>query len=306
MHRKLRFGRAAVVLVVVAVFGVGVYSLHAFQVWRTASSLLDQATAAEKVGDLDKSADYLGRYLGLHPDDDDALAKFGLVLGKLAKTPRQKGRAYLVLSQAILRSPTRDDLRRRLATLSVEIGRTTDAREQLDYLLKHGSPDDPELEDLLGRCEEADGHFQEAAAAYEKAVAHGPQQVETYVRWASVLRRRLASPKDADGVMDRMVEKNPQSFQARLARGRYLREIGLLEAGAKDIAFARDQLAPGETDVLLASADVVQENGDVEAARRDLEEGLKLHPDEAAFPDGSGGAGAAKWGGRTGRRPSPT
>ncbi|HVS40495.1 MAG TPA: tetratricopeptide repeat protein [Gemmataceae bacterium] len=283
MRRQIRFGRAAVVLVVVAVLGVGVYSLHAFQVRRTSSALLDQATAAEKAGDLEKSADYFARYLGLHPDDDDALAKYGLVLDKLAKTPRQKGRAYLVLSQAIARSPEKDDVRRRLATLAVEIGRTKDAREQLDYLLKHSAPNDAELESLHGRCEEAEGQFEKAAKDYEKAVADGPHQVNTYVRWAAVLRRRLADPKGADDVMDRMVANNPDSFQARLARGRYLREIGLLEAGAKDVAYARDKLAPTETDVLLASADVVQENGDTEAARRDLEDGLKLHPDEPRF-----------------------
>ena len=35
--------------------------------------------------------------------------------------------------------------------------------------------------------------------------------------------------------------------------------------------------------MLLASADVEQENGDAAAARRDLETGLQAHPDEARF-----------------------
>ena len=162
--RTVHVKRVAAVLALCVVLAGGVHFLHAFQVRRTASALKDLATAAEQVGDHAKAAEYLGRYLGLHPDDGDALAEYGLVLDKqaeAAKSGRLKLRAFLVLSQAMRRT-NRDDLRRPLAMLAVQMGRTSEARDYLNDLLARSSPHDAELEDLLGRCDEADGKYDEA------------------------------------------------------------------------------------------------------------------------------------------------
>ena len=45
---------------------------------------------------------------------------------------------------------------------------------------------------------------------------------------------------------------------------------------AEDIGKARDELAPGEADVLLAAADLAQARGQTDRARSDLEEGARL------------------------------
>ena len=311
MRRTLRLGWSAGFLAAVVLLGVGVHFLHAFQLTRNARVLLDQgdqakkqADEAKKAGDsakaaeaFGKAADYYGRYLGFHPDDAGALAKLGLVLEEQAKSPRQVVRAFLVLEKAVRADPGRDDVRRRLADLAVKMGRTLDAREHVTYLLNHSSPDDPELEYLLGRCEEADAHFPEAKAAYEKAIKHGPQRVETYVRLASLLRRRAGllvqdgdgkTHPDADGVtryanpedvMKDMVAASPHSSEALLARSRYLREAGLFADAVKDVDAARE-MAPEEVKVLLASADLELEKGDLSGARQGLARGLKVHPKE--------------------------
>ncbi len=208
MRRTLRLGRLAVLLVAVALLAVGLHFLHGFQVARNAGVLLARADEArthaeeaKKAGDapanaasLAQAADYLKRYLGFHPDDPDAVAKLGLVLEEQANTPLLKQRAFLVLEKAVRLEPGRDDVRRRLAELAVSIGRTLDAREHLTRLLNGPSPHDPGLEYLLGRCEEADAHFPQARADYEKAIKDGPQRVETYVRLASLLRRAAPWP----------------------------------------------------------------------------------------------------------------
>ena len=234
MHRILRLGRVAVVLVALAVFVVGVHFLHGFQLTRNAGALLNQAGEAQKQADeakkagdstkaaeqFGKAAGYYGRYLGFHPDDADALAKYGFVLNELAgKSSRAKNRVFLVEEKAVRLDPSRDDVRRQLADLEVDMGRTLDARVNLEYLLENSSPNDAELEVLLGRCEEADGHFQKAADDYELARTHDPRRVEAYVHLASVLRRRLDRAGDADGLMDEMVKRNPNSGPALLARG---------------------------------------------------------------------------------------
>ncbi|HBI44281.1 MAG TPA: hypothetical protein DDY78_15730, partial [Planctomycetales bacterium] len=305
MRRVLRLGRTAVVLAVFVVLAVGVHFLHAFQVTRNASVLKDlaeqaqqQADEAKKAGDADKAdkslakaADYLGRYLGFHPDDPDVLARYSLLLNELAKSPLQKGRAFFVLEKAVRLDPARDDVRRKLVDLAVSIHRTLDAREHLKILLE-ASPDDAELEYQMGRCEETDGHFADAKTDYEDSIHDGPRRVDAYVRLASLLRRRGDNLVAKDGkkgvkrygdpkeVMEDMVAAaGPESAEARLARSHYLREVGLFADAIKDVEAAW-KLAPEDVEVLLASADVKMEKGDLKGARTDLQAGLAAHPQE--------------------------
>jgi tetratricopeptide (TPR) repeat protein len=286
MRRTLRLGRSAVVLVAVIIVASGVHFLHAFQVKRNAGLLLETAEQAKASGDLPKAAEYYGRYLGFRPDDDGALGEYGLILDRLAKTPRQQFRAFLVLDQAVGRDPDREELRRRAAALAMALGRTKDAKEHLNYLLNRLHKDDAELEDQLGRCLESDarnsGEFQEACDAYEKAAAHDPGRVEAYVRGAFVMRHRLDKPDKADGFMAQLVEKNAGSFEAHLARSRYLRENGRIADAAKELAAARAK-GPDEPEVLLAAADLDSAAGRFDDARRALEEGFRSHPDDARF-----------------------
>ncbi len=316
MHRILRLGRVAVVLVAVCVLCVGVHFLHAFQLTRNAGALLYQAGEAQKQADaaktagdsakaieaLGKASGYYGRYLGFHPDDADVLGRYGLILkelAELAKSRLQKQRAFLVLEKAVRLDPTRDDLRRELIDLAVGklavgkngLGRTLDAREHLKVLLE-ASPDDPELEYQMGRCEEADGHFAEAKVSYENSIHDGPRSVDNYVRLASLLRRRgedlvvkdgkkgmkcYSDPKEV--MADMVAAAGPQSAEARLARSRYLREAGLFADAVKDVEAAW-KLAPEELEVRLAEAEVKMDKRDFKGARTDLEAGLTAHPGE--------------------------
>jgi tetratricopeptide (TPR) repeat protein len=114
------------------------------------------------------------------------------------------------------------------------------------------------------------------------------------------LRQRLGDPRAADALVDEMVDqKNPRSFQARLARAGYLKELALLQKQAKeraslldratrDVTYALVQLASGEADVLLAAAELAETKGKLasdpteakshfDAARKHLERGTQLH-----------------------------
>ena len=184
----------------------------------------------------------------------------------------------MALEQVLRREPERQDLRRKVARIAIDLGRFADAREHLRLLLK-SSPDDGELELLLGRCEEGNDHFTEAASWYEKARKHAPEQIDGHVRLAYLLRNRLDQPEGADRVMDEMVkanEKSKQLFRSYLERARYRKQFGLADA-ASDIMRARE-LAPEEADVLLDAAVLAQDKGDLAAARKDLERGIQLDP----------------------------
>ncbi len=117
-------------------------------------------------------------------------------------------------------TPARNALRRAAVDLAMEQGEFGRARDHLE-LLAHYRPDDGELEDLLGQCEEALGDAEKAEAAYRAAVALAPDRVGAYGRLARLLRGALGRPSEADQVMDDLVAANDRASAAYLERAAY-------------------------------------------------------------------------------------
>jgi tetratricopeptide (TPR) repeat protein len=200
--------------------------------------------------------------------------------------------------------------------MALALERFSDAREHLMILLREDTPEDGALEQSLGLCDEGEKQYAEAAEWYRKAILHAPNQLESYVRLASLLRRQAEEadranrqrlpevvalfgctahggfpsscpwsvcywPHPADQVINALVAANPRSFRAYLLRSRYRREHGTGDA-AQDVARAR-ALAPDEGDVLLASAELSLEGGDLDQARSCLELGTKKQTPDPRF-----------------------
>src|SRR5260370_13593856 len=179
LNRRLLLGLAAAL----AAFVLVVWAVHRVQVGRHARHFLDEAARAEEDGASEKAADALQRYLALRPDDADALGRYGRALERLAGPGRNRPRALAAYEKALARGPSRPDLHRRAAELSLELGEPAAARRHVEILLKGLPPDDDlaegpagpwhpprlrtvaaapnaergELNFLLGRCFEADG-----------------------------------------------------------------------------------------------------------------------------------------------------
>lgn len=312
MRRKPNLKLLGCLLGLVALLSSGAFVLYRYQVKRNASALLKQAHRAEEQGNLEQVAKYLDRYLGFVPGDTEALAKYGCTLDQLARSPRDRLAALMILEQVLRREPERRDVRRRVVRLAMDLERFTDAREHLDRLLHGGSAGDSELEQLLGRCHLANGNDREAAAAFRRAIRHAPHQPESYHGLATLLRGRLdardqdaearaeflailagppqapfpatlawtalhaSSLHPADRVINALVAANPGAYQAYLTRWRYRKEFRLPDEG-RDVARALE-LAPDEAEVLLAAAETAYDRNDHAAARAYLAKGLELHP----------------------------
>src|SRR5438034_2732630 len=225
MRQRLNVKLLGYALGTTVLFTAATHLLHGYQLRRNASDLVSQASRAEQEGNLDQATEYLARYLGFVPTDNDALARYGLLLDKQATTYKARRRVFEVLQQVLVREPERDDIRRREVHVAMKLERFIAARDHLNLLLQT-SPADPELERLFGECEEGNRQYAKAAEWFQKAIGHNPGQIDSYVRRASLLRHRLGDPQAADALMNEMVdEKNPQSFQAHLARARYFKEL---------------------------------------------------------------------------------
>src|SRR5262249_48342166 len=160
------------------------------QVKRNADAFVRLALKAEEDGQLEKSLNYLHRYLQYVPEDTDALAYYALTMSKAAKTPRGKARAISVLQEVLSRAPRRLDVRRQLAIDAFSLGRFGDAALHL-VLLTNAFPHDGQLWSLLGHCQQALDMPSQAAESYRKAIAHAPQQIDNYLRLISLLQKPL-------------------------------------------------------------------------------------------------------------------
>src|SRR5947207_10933199 len=75
--------------------------MHLFVLFirRPPRSPLFPYTTLFRSGNLDQATEYLARYLGFVPTDNDALARYGLLLDKQATTYKARRRGFEVLQQ---------------------------------------------------------------------------------------------------------------------------------------------------------------------------------------------------------------
>ena len=180
--------------------------LHGVQLDRNADRLLEQAARAEEQGDLDEAVKFLGQYVGFRPKDADALARFGLLVEKTARTPRQWFQAFQTLERVLRLDPKRADeaeIRRRLADLSMKLGQYKDALLHLRTLQtlteRTASADQrAELLSLQGQCRFGLGEYPLALRCYLAAIEQDEQQQDYYLQAAALLSARPEVLDDRD------------------------------------------------------------------------------------------------------------
>jgi tetratricopeptide (TPR) repeat protein len=262
----------------------GVHFAHSFQVKRNAQGLSEQAALLEQEGKLGEATGYLGQYLGMVPDDTDALARLGLLLDQLAKSPRARMRPFFLLEQVLRRDGQRQEIRRKVARIATEIGRFADAKTHLDLLLQ-ANPQDAELMQLQARCAAGERRPDDAAEWYRKALKLAPERLELHVEYAGLLRTRLEAPELANDRIAHMIYKNPESAVARLEGARYFRRFGDLDQAEKHVRYAMDKLGVKDAEMLLLAADVARARGKTAEARVNARRSERLvrrmhHPEE--------------------------
>jgi hypothetical protein len=133
MKTRINLKAILILLAVVAALGAGDYFLHGYQMKRNARAVLEQAEEAEREGDVALQAQYLRMYLGLVPNDADALGCFGMLLSKETAAGGAHLQAYDLLEKALRgdRSGSHDDWRRVLVRLALEANRANAARDHL-------------------------------------------------------------------------------------------------------------------------------------------------------------------------------
>ena len=322
--RKLNVKLSLILLAVVAAAAGGVWALHTFQYQRIAAALLWQARRAEQDQKFEQMARYLQRYLEFAPHDVEQAAHLGAALAgeHFAGSPPARRQAYYILNNVVNQQPDRLDLQRLLVKTALEIGEWSTAKATLETLAKNpqagapGSPERGELEGYWGRLLVAEKKLDEAIEHSRLAVKEAPNDEDSYVRLATLLRGRKDAPArqreqdvaEADQTINDLVANNPGSAKAHLARWRYRREFDLLElrdtqdakkipvekAAAEDVDAALSQ-APENVDALVAKADAQVLLRRPDEAYESLQQGLKVQAAQGGGAASDGGEFELLW-----------
>lgn len=292
-YRFIAFFFLAVVLLVGIVHGI-----HTLQMGRHADSFLREA---RRIRDEGRPKDALGhyrRYTLIVPGDDEALTEYGEILLDVGVFDQ----AYFVISRSLAINPDQDELRLKLADLAILMQRYADAKDHLAILLDAKNGDDPELRARLGICKTGLGEFLDAETEFNQAIAADPDNLQLYVRLATLQNAELNRYGDARETLDKMVESNPKNALAYVARGRWnlsaiagsqqsntvatgvsqvLEQHSFAEIQA-DVEKARD-IAPASLDAIVLGAELSLMQMDLSGAEEFAKQARQIAPNDP-FP----------------------
>ncbi len=303
--------KLAVWLVGLTIFSVvGVHFLHGYQVDRNADILKQQAEKASKDGDAEEAIKQYNQYLR-HRDDREGYAALAKLVVEVAKKPdatrQQKIRAYNILEEAIRRHDDLDEVRRSLVDYTLMMGRYADALDHIKLLRENGK-DDPELQYKTALCHLQAGDRDDAVKELNRIVGFDPEtgefaeeapasatEVNAFIVLGQILQNKGENAQ-ANALMEKMVEWNPDSAEAHLARARFLlvdwqkaRPDTPEGQDLKDQLFAESnaeldkamELAPENADVQLTKAALALLVKDYAKARELLDLAVEEHPERS-------------------------
>ena len=288
-------------LVIVLVGGVivvigGVFFVHTAQVQRTAQTILQDAEAAEAEAQrleangqhdqarkkVEEAIQKYQRYVGLRPKDTEALSKFALLLAQEAERPgatvRAKLQAREALEMASTRNPENEEVLRKLADLSFQVGMHTQA---ITYYrrLREIAPNDSGSAIHLARALIRTEHFREALSILEQLVVEDKSALDAYEELAGLLLEKIQDPERAEAVIQQMVLANPEAARAYVIRAGFYQNRKNFDKARQDIQKALE-LAPRSVEVLLAAAELALAEGDRTKAGHYVQQAAAIAPEE--------------------------
>lgn len=277
----------------------GGYGLYSFQKSRNANRLLVREEAARNEGDLKESVNLLIDYLRIRPGEEEAMVRLSESLAEIAEQPRSEPidirKALGQMETTVREFPELDDLRRRLVDLYMS-RRVRMLKPALDHVsqLLNRKPNDPELEAMRSQClfaaasPKAIDHaykligFNKVTEKFDVSKAIAPKDSGVYARLANRLRIDKAEPELADEIINQMIEANPDSGEALLARGQYLERFDRVDEALVDIRAAL-KLEPDNPDIVTANARLAGREERYEDAEKLLTDAIEKNPAEPAL-----------------------
>lgn len=300
--RRLNVKFAVILFTSLAVFAVCIHFVHAYQVESSAKSLPQRAEDFKKEGRYEEAYQVLRRYTILVPEDKEGWTRLADYLiewnEKLAQSREEWGRAMFFtledLESIVLQYPEETEYRKKLAAYQRLVGRINDARSHYQRIVQADQNDvesrvqlaicnyltnDPqskqkaidELYSLVG--------YDAATRTFDAAKGKAKDQLQAYQALSAFLRQEVNDPATADGVLDAMIQANPTSYRAYLARAVNHLQMQRNDKAQEDINKALElDTKQEDISVLLAASDVASQRRDFARADEILGIALKKFP----------------------------
>ncbi len=299
-HRRLNLRGLIILAVVLVVAVVSFFPIKAFSDRATRQSALAQAKASEKSGNIDLALRNMERYVAAWPNDLTGLDYQSKLLADTVD-PRNEVQltAALEANDKVLRldpqGPDRQATRRRLIQLYLQYS------ERMQLRIKSGKGFGNEASGLRYRAavavahqliangaDDAEAHrllalslqgvlaggdtkvMDEAIIEFKKAIALAPTDTMAAEQLAQLLVVNKKDGAGAEVVMDALLQSQPDSTAARMARYRF---FGAIKDDKRSLAEleAASALAPKDVLVQSTAANDAIRRQDFDSARRHVD-----------------------------------
>ena len=285
MPRRYFNWRLAIVLVIAAgaLFATA-YALRKWQRSTRAEEARGLGLAAFENKDWLEAAGQLGRYIGVHQDDVEALLKYAEAQLQIRPSDRQRVQQAVGAYRAVLRvEPDNIEATRQLIELYMVSGAAGEAALVAENFLKVS--DNVEVRTLWASALVVQREYAQAAAELKNTIEKNPSHVPAYDMLGRLAESR---PDEVDGEpgtwYDQAIQANPSSPLAFVLRahhrlrmaGRETAQGGAVrgqthrDAARKDVMQA-ENMDLSEADVRIRIADAWRRLGDIERAEAHLE-----------------------------------
>ncbi len=312
-----------------SVMGAGVWLVHGFQLQNSSAGFKAEGDSLLQEGKKEEALKKYIAYLKQNDSDDKVqlqASKLAMDLINSAQTPEAYreaiGLAFDQLNRAFRQSQdsqhenqeSQKEIRALMAEfyMKIAIGSRenrklfNDAIQHLEWLTKaERGGHDTKYDLMLAACYRdldfvpkamnvyatLSGYDQETGK-FDSKHATAAKEMDPYIFMAKLLREREPrKPKEADAIMERLVQVNPDSATAHLARASYLLQYQERDEQKKADRkqLARDELAQAEKisaddpQVIVFGAILARDDKDYAKAEKILLRGLKIYPKNVAM-----------------------
>ncbi len=298
---RLNLKFLAFLLVILVVFGVGVYGLWAWQMGNNAVDLEQRARQLTAEGEIVEALKLYRRYFSIVDQSDPEAREPKLELANLYADLIEDNKVhpseFMLMLQwiddTVRDNPEDDKLRRRMVDVAMRIRRWPDAQQHLDILIRRSGDDEDanaELRALQTQCRFAAGEVTEAieesceligfnrtTGTFEGGTPPGGKQPDVYYNLARELHE--TRPEFAEKIIATMVERNPESYRAFLNRGMFFFRLLDQPGRAEPDLLKAYELNKDDGMVLLQSIDLAITLKDYDRARSIGDEAIEKFPE---------------------------
>jgi tetratricopeptide (TPR) repeat protein len=240
--------------------------------WELAA--LFQAQALQQRSN-DEAIEFLGQYLGKHPDAKDARLNYARLLVANKRLPEAR-KQFEVLSEQFPQNP---EVTMAIAVLAIQANDYDSAEKQLKRALEagYGEPDTARV--YLGQLNEERKHYDEALKWYS-AVEPGEHYLTAQLRYAGVLAKEGRLGEARKHLQKLEAESPQQRVQLTQAEAQILRDANEWQEAFNLLGRALESNAD-DPDLLYDHAMTAEKLNRVDILEDNLRKVIKLRPDHA-------------------------